>query len=240
MKFFKIPQLNVWSALLDLVVVILGILVAFTLNNWWQNRNNRSIEQDLLSSLRDEIYINLEEMEPLFNRFDSTLTLTDKLLDYIGPDADELPTDDFWTLISPCLGITTFDATNSVKSSIISNGEIRYIRNDIIQQELQLLPAKLRDYLEDEDFTREEIQNYFKPYIRNIFPTYSLEFRPNHFNISTKNTLRDPKFDSYVGGIRFRQTIMEMELNDYKDHLITLLEAVEIELGIEPTDTITE
>ena len=124
MKLFKLPKFNIWSALVDLIIVILGILIAFTLNTWWINRQNQSIERDLLMNLRDEVKLDKSEIELVINRIDSIRLSAEQLLSFVGPDAEEMPADKFWQFLKPCLGKMTYDGTNTVQSSIVNNGDI--------------------------------------------------------------------------------------------------------------------
>ena len=44
MKLFKLPVLKHWSYLADFIVIVLGIIVALSLDNWNQERINKKEE----------------------------------------------------------------------------------------------------------------------------------------------------------------------------------------------------
>ena len=50
MKLFK-PVFKHWSYLADLVVIILGIVIALSLDAWWQDKQDRKMEQNYLNQL---------------------------------------------------------------------------------------------------------------------------------------------------------------------------------------------
>ena len=68
MKIFK--PLKHWSYLADFVVIVAGILVAISVDNWNQNRQDRKLEQQYL----EQLYVDFSETnQRLTENNDSTL-----------------------------------------------------------------------------------------------------------------------------------------------------------------------
>ncbi|MBT4408826.1 MAG: hypothetical protein HOC82_03205, partial [Bacteroidetes bacterium] len=56
MKLFK-PIFKHWSFLADFIVIVAGILVAISLDNWNQDRQDRKMEQQYL----EQLYVDFSE-----------------------------------------------------------------------------------------------------------------------------------------------------------------------------------
>ncbi|MFC2128350.1 hypothetical protein ACFLRR_00605 [Bacteroidota bacterium] len=231
MKLFKLPVLKHWSYLADFIVIVLGIVVAFSLNTYWNNMQNRKVELRLLNDLKEEALINLDEMIPVQNRLDSIKINGLKIINLISPQANNLSADKFYKLVSVVASFVTYDATNAVKEAIVHNNDIDLIQNRDLQRELNILPAKLNDYVEDELFMRNVLLYYLRPYLYKNFPIYSIQFRPTHFNISTKEVLRDKEFESYIWRMMSQAENANKEMNDYKSHIKELIQLIDMELA---------
>ena len=74
-KFFRKIRQNLLSegktakylkyAIGEIVLVVIGILIALQINNWNENRKARMQEQILLGQLKSEFQSNLEQLEEL-------------------------------------------------------------------------------------------------------------------------------------------------------------------------------
>ncbi|MFC2128351.1 hypothetical protein ACFLRR_00610 [Bacteroidota bacterium] len=65
MKLFKLPVLNHWSYLADLVVIVLGIIIALSLDAWWQEKQDRKLERKYLISLKVDLKADLFRISDL-------------------------------------------------------------------------------------------------------------------------------------------------------------------------------
>ena len=109
----------------EIVLVVLGILIALQIDNWNENQRIRNTEQQYLLALKEEFSFNRGELENIMNRnklnFDNAL----EILDNTGPENPDLTDEEFGRLLSKSLSIETqFDPSQGVLDEIISSGKL--------------------------------------------------------------------------------------------------------------------
>jgi len=142
MKLFKFPQLNVWSASVDLIIVILGILIAFALNSSWQNGLDKKKERDYLQRLEKDFTISLAELDSVWNVQAQYRDNMIKVLDIIHYkkeyDVDDLKS---WMIT----GHVTYEIeiTDGTYNSLISSGNLYLISDDSLNNSLASFGSRL-------------------------------------------------------------------------------------------------
>ena len=84
----KLAQLNWRSALLDGVAVLLGILLAFSIDAWWDLRGQREEARSYLAAIETELVSNREALVEELEIIRGWVTQSEGFLnDVVGPDA---------------------------------------------------------------------------------------------------------------------------------------------------------
>jgi hypothetical protein len=148
------PMMYMRYAIGEIVLVVIGILIALQINNWNEVRKDRATEQELLKSLKidfSETKTRLKETMKLQNTVIShstrllTLFETDHLLD----KKDSIP--EFvlfgalsWWRAEPVTG--TFDA-------MVSTGNIDLLKNKKLRRYLSEFDAEIKSGFEDHEYS---------------------------------------------------------------------------------------
>jgi Family of unknown function (DUF6090) len=124
--------------LLEILVIMIGILGAYALNNWNQERNDRKSEIKLLSQLHNDLEETGIEIESLQNGLTSLLTLITELLDCAEGriECDSMKGGIYRVLHSGNPGF--FNSTNTTIKYIESEG-MSIISNDSLRIEISYL-----------------------------------------------------------------------------------------------------
>ncbi len=142
----------------EMVVVVLSILIAFSLDAWRDSTIERRQEQELLSSLLTEFRSNEEQLALRINNHQRLAANAGALADALaGSGATEATVPDSLLLslfvsptFDPTLG-TLEEAQNSGRTGLIQNRELRAL--------LGAWPGLLRDAREEERLAQEMVQN---------------------------------------------------------------------------------
>lgn len=111
--------------LLEVLVITIGILGAFTLNNWNESRKDRIVEQEIIVQLLEEYQTNLTELE---NKIDFRNIIINSSIDLLGY-IDEPININKDSLIRK-IAVIRYDPTfDPIKNDLISSGNIRLIQN---------------------------------------------------------------------------------------------------------------
>jgi hypothetical protein len=127
-KYFK-------YAIGEIVLVVIGILIALSINNWNEDRKSRKQEVKYLKNLQTDIGLELQNNDSLINYRAVTAKAAAHLLDF-----ETLETvSDFLTLehtIQQVFMRKTFIPINNTYKELLSSGNLNYITNDSIKDYL--------------------------------------------------------------------------------------------------------
>lgn len=153
--------------LIEIVVIIVGILLAIALNNWNESRKERKAEFVALSDLKTEFennnssfskhYENRKEKEENWNRF---------LLEISGRKKREQKR----VINRPASGAQTINLKFGNLNTLLFTGKIDRISNDSLKYFLTTWNDIMDDYTEDEKAHWEFYRKVFQPYEMQISP----------------------------------------------------------------------
>ncbi|MFK5974793.1 MAG: DUF6090 family protein [Flavobacteriaceae bacterium] len=133
-------------ALGEIVLVVIGILIALSINNWNENKKVEKAENIILNDLKAEMESNIEALDNLTNRHRKLLTDA-KIIENIQRNLDRLKsyTPDSIVEITSNLAGHYFYAKRGILNSILSSGLINSIKN----RKLKNLLGSLTDIVEE-------------------------------------------------------------------------------------------
>jgi hypothetical protein len=116
-------------ALGEIILVVIGILIALQINNWNENRKQKLTEQEILISLKKELEINKKNLEFYINKYDKQYKNGVFLMTLFSNFSDTIP----MTTLDKALGSIeetyTFEASDGIINSIIASGKIDLVKN---------------------------------------------------------------------------------------------------------------
>jgi len=115
----------------EIVLVVIGILIALSINNWNENRKNHKLETQALINLKAEFNENQRRLEFLINIKQKQEDEGRTFLEIITNDS--IPLSQKINANPPRQYLGTWSATNAVLNSLLSTGEITNIKNDSLK-----------------------------------------------------------------------------------------------------------
>lgn len=151
-KYFK-------YAVGEIVLVVIGILVALQINNWNEDRKDAKKEQELLLQLQSEFQSNLEQLNQKIVLRNDMINASLKLLDYVDHPSkrnkDSILKHLGYTVLSP-----TFDP---IVNDINSSGRIQLIRSAELKEKLSLWTSEIVQVTEEEQVWLHYRNNNYTP-----------------------------------------------------------------------------
>nr|WP_321224453.1 DUF6090 family protein [uncultured Psychroserpens sp.] len=129
-KYFK-------YAIGEIVLVVIGILIALQINNWNENRKLENDKQKLMFALKQEFLINKNALENHLVGLHKNNAQFNRLINY-SAGAIELPSDSVKLYASKIVYPITLSMLNSVLDEAISAGKFEML-SDSLKQKLSLL-----------------------------------------------------------------------------------------------------
>ena len=177
-KFFRKIRYNLMEqnktgkylkyAIGEIVLVVIGILIALQINNWNTAQKDIAKEQQILLSLQEEFKQNIKELT-----FDHQVNLSSinavvTLLNFdVNVDFDTKTVD---SLLGQTFNFATFDARLGVINDISSSGNLELIRDAKLRYTLNQWTGELSDYAEDIIVRRDYWVNHTPSIIHKLLP----------------------------------------------------------------------
>jgi len=142
----------IWYAMGEILLVVIGILIALQINNWNQDRLERLEELNSLKSLTKELSDNLEIFDRDYARH---LNRRASIMEFISDDIleNELTYVDSISLVANYSW--TYDPSLGIYNSIISSGKISIFQNEELRSSISSLGDLINDYQEEEQLIRD-------------------------------------------------------------------------------------
>jgi hypothetical protein len=148
----------------EIILVMIGILLALQVNNWNQERQLQKEEVKILKGLHQEFSENLVRFDDIYAKQESRWKSIETLMS-IKPKEFSL---DSLTKLTKRVGDQyTFDPFQGMYNSIINSGKIELISNDSLKKKISRFQDLLNDYKEEEINTMNFTANNFYPFIIN-------------------------------------------------------------------------
>ena len=85
---------NDWyKYLLELIVITAGVLGAFMLNGWNENRKERIKEEQILVAIKEEVQVNLFILKDCLKEINEDINAADSMRSYLGPEQPKINAD---------------------------------------------------------------------------------------------------------------------------------------------------
>jgi len=143
--------------LLEILVIILGILAAFALNNWKEQKQEAQIELSALIDLRQELEINLEKLEYSIGRHEGGIENSKVVLGMARKGKVDL---EYFRTIH---GLNTINPALGVIDKLTATAKIDYIHNDSLKKMLSEWKDEVLDLKENEDRHIDFVMRQIRP-----------------------------------------------------------------------------
>lgn len=217
LKFFRKIRQNLLSegktgrylkyAIGEIVLVVIGILIALQINNWNENRKNNLLEQQLLKALLTEFETNLANLDRVIKFNDSNIKNSVSLGRYTGPSLSDFNEKELSELMvgifkieprfTPSQG-TVMEIINSGKLSVLSDAKLRKALSDW-QSTLESVKRQEDYVVERRDLGHEFFlkEGNFRRHL-NIINDPLLDAKPSRFKNNDFKFLENEEFESQL------------------------------------------
>lgn len=180
----------------EILLVMVGILLALQVNNWNQDRIGRNKENLLLREINSEFLINKEELTNILRLYKSAYQKLDIITESFPLKENSYDIDSLASLLQGSSTIRDADLSEGSISSLINSSEIEIISNSELRSLLIQWKDLVSDYQRAEgaaiNFTMEQ---YF-PYMDEKIPQpYHEGLKDNRIDLSFLNSI---KFENMI------------------------------------------
>lgn len=230
-------------ALGEVLLVMVGILLALQVDNWNEERKEKKLEEQILINLHAEVKANVQIIERVIVSKKKVLNACRRILEQTGPDNFWQSSMEFdsllaWAIVS---GFKYFPETG-VMSDFINSGKVSLLENDSLRKLITSLPHDILLIQDEESVYRNELHTYFLPFVGKHYPTriiaprlhqFQLDYSTgsSRFNAQPEQLLNNMEFESMLNTQYIWFTIALSFYDDLKSKYRIILELIETELA---------
>jgi len=142
----------------EIILVVIGILIALQINNWNEAEKERKREKMYLESLVIDLKESQAELERVIEKTDQVAAASIQLLEYSIDTVPMPPPAVFDSLVLETFGYTVAMTNEGTINDISGSGDLKVIRNDTLRRMIASWDAGFKMIREREDLFKSAFQ----------------------------------------------------------------------------------
>ena len=155
----------------EIILIVIGIVIALQLGNWNQEIKSNSQEKRILTDLRIEFKNNLEGLNLVIKEKEGIIDICNLFLEKSGPNPTwdkELNFDSL--LVKTVVSGWKFYPETGVLSDILNSGKLELIDNDSLRYIISSLPGNIDRLHYEDDMVINDLHNTYLPFLSKYYP----------------------------------------------------------------------
>lgn len=128
-------NINWKYALGEIVIVIIGITIAFTLNSWKENRTNKQVQQQYLDHITKDIEEEISNLKHINEEIETKMKLIQQFRPYLSNP--KLPRDTMFRKLFDIARMVNFNPENATYLTLVNSGDLQLIDNFKLRRKIE-------------------------------------------------------------------------------------------------------
>ena len=220
----------------EIVLVVIGILIALQINNWNETRKNNIKEVQFLERFKEDLTNSKDELVRVIKKTELVFTSADSILKLKREEIDIIPLNDFVGCIMDGTGFTVYQTQEGTIQDIMGSGNLDLIKNNELRLAIGSWEANLKGIREWEILNKNSSNEYYE-FLRQNINLYKVDNRELPVDEDLRNQLMNNRL--FLNYIRDRKRL-STNLNSYykkeEPRIDSLLITIDKELKISSDD----
>jgi len=227
----KIPWLRV---IIEGVVIVGSILLAFGIQAWWDESQEREEERQALEALARDFESAAESMDAYLLAMDSVAIAANTILGWTGPNADSRHADSLALLMPSITRVPDFQPSIGNLQALLGSGDLRLIRNHSLRAALASFPSHLARIDTTEGYGADLLFGEIHPYLNRSIPMRRFGRAGDgatQFDSDVEGLLRGLEFENLVQGKITHLAFLEGSTRDVQGLITSIRDVLDVELN---------
>ena len=150
----------------EILLVVVGILIALQVNNWNEERKLKLSEKKVLLSFYNEVSNNLNSLKTSIDEKKTIIKINKEILNKTSPNSNwdsDVKIDSLMYYFTVSGWIYVSD--NGVLNELVNSGQLNNIENNKIKSLIASLPQQINQITEEDRLYRDDLHQYFLPFL---------------------------------------------------------------------------
>jgi hypothetical protein len=214
----------------EIILVVIGILIALQINNWNEVKKQENEAQTFIIRLSEEVSQNIEVTNREILVEQEQVEKTKSLLEMFSQSQDKISSREIDSLMFAIISSNSINLKMGTLEEGLNTGQVSFLSNSELKKKLYGLPAFFEEIKRLEILESEDINSNMVPYLYdhmnyknmdNAFSEFNMNLKPSKFDtIENRELLNSLKFENLMDN-RFYNT--NKSLKNYKELLAELM-----------------
>ena len=189
----KNTQKYLLYALGEILLVVIGILIALQIDTWNESKKQQKASRDFITRLQKEVRINIEYAKSEMETEEAQIHAARTILSFFNNPGQEGIRSELDSLIYIILSNNTLEIVSGTLNEGFNTGNIAIITPDSLRSALYNLPSLIEEIRKQEEIDREDVNGHFTEF---LYYNYNYRNMDNRFS-PYKGIIGPTKFTEY-------------------------------------------
>lgn len=216
----------------EIILVVIGILIALSLNNQNEIRKNKQEEKIILNDIKKELIENKKLVIKTLEDYNGIVRRSKKVSSVMDHKKDHINTHTLDTLLEAFIFPPRYNPYNNVINAVTLSGKLYLIENENITYKLNAIAGLTEDYKYWSEIDNYNVMNLNIPFILDKYPVKSLlrdvvKESPSNFHRDVELLFGNVKLESLFELRRVNAMVIINNLNKIhteQEELILLID----------------
>ena len=190
----------------EIVLVVIGILIALSINNWNELKKEGVKEQKILTSLFQDFKINIKNLDDAQTLYPEMQDRSIKVLSLVGLAKDSIKMIDPLSVIKTTYILT--EIIDGTLTSVLNSDKLELIKNDSLKNLLTSYPASVENFKKREANLEKVILEIQRPIIEDYVSLTDLLPRENSDFEYIKSKSVQSNYEGLLNDLRWQNVLM--------------------------------
>jgi hypothetical protein len=202
----------------EIILLVIGILIALQINNWNEGRKNAVVEEEIISNLHEEFSQNKLVLKQVRDVLDKSEKSCYQVMNLMNKGKNYLSRYNIDSLLYWSFEFNSFNPSSNVFTEILQSGRLGLIENKDIVSSLFDWQRKLDNnrytYTIYQKFIEEQIMPYLNDNIsfKNLDEYGPMQWKhPTEFNTDYSIIFSDRKFENLIDNNLYHLSLLKNE-----------------------------
>ena len=199
----------------EIILVVIGILIALQINNWNENHKKRKLEKSVLHQINKEFKSNKVQLDSIQLHNKTVIEDCDAIISLMPFKKEKATIDSLVNYLPLAFSIKTFNPSNGSVESLINSSSFDVIQNDSLRNLLVTWKDVYNDYSEEEQYARNLNNWELIPYL-----TKNTSYISPHIDPFNEINLNELTSNSFNNMLILKRTSINDILKSIKDEQV--------------------
>ena len=218
----------------EIILVVIGILIALQINTWNEGRKAIQEESNILQNLYDEFYINKQLLNTSKNQVNTAKDAGFKLMNLIAKEEKNINKHNTDSLLFSLIDFTTFRPSENTINDLIQSGRLKLLQNQKLKTLLYQWQSILNSTSVSFNKVELKVDDELVPYLSNNYALKdidkygALQWKVNSkLKIDKTKVFYDIKFENILDDYLYRIISAEKRTNEIESIINDILKETE-------------